>query len=425
MLYHDQLICLDTFEKITDDGYVLSNPNAKNAALLRPIYKSGQFKIDDNNPGIYRFAERLPINRILTGSASPITYKSKELAEYLGLNSLYITFNGYWPEKGAHMTTGTFKETEAYTVCARMPENSDKVLVVASAGNTARAFIKVCSENKIPLVMVVPYNNMNAIWAVKPLDPCVRIIAAGGDSDYLDAINLSGIIASLPGFVNEGGAKNVARRAGMGTTVFSCVEVAEQIPDWYFQAIGSGTGAIAAYESNLQLIESGYDQKKMKLMLSQNAPFQPIVDAWQKRNRTIAPMTSEEAVQKLDSIIATVLSNRNPPYSMKGGLFDVLTDTNGDVQAYTNGQADEAIKLFQKTEGAVICPEGGIALASLISHVKNMQVNKDDVIMLNITGGGFDRIKEELKIQPLKPTVVIDKKDFNTETVEKQMRMLF
>ena len=100
MLYHDQLICLDTFEKITDDGYVLSNPNAKNAALLRPIYKSGQFKIDDNNPGIYRFAERLPINRILTGSASPITYKSKELAEYLGLNSLYFPFTGYCPKKG-------------------------------------------------------------------------------------------------------------------------------------------------------------------------------------------------------------------------------------------------------------------------------------------------------------------------------------
>ncbi|MGI6563379.1 MAG: cysteate synthase [Clostridia bacterium] len=426
MLYHDHLVCLDTLERIIDDGYILSNPNAKSAALLRPLYKSEKFKINDQYPGLYRYAERLPINRILKGSASPITYKSKALAEYLDLRSLYITFNGYWPEKGAYMTTGTFKETEAYTVCARLPENGDKVLVVASAGNTARAFIKVCSENKIPLVMVVPYKNMNAIWSVKPIDPCIRIVAAGGDSDYLDAITLSGIIASLPGFVNEGGAKNVARRAGMGTTVFSFVEAAETIPDLYFQAIGSGTGAIAAYESNLQLIESKqYDPKKMKLVLSQNAPFQPIADAWKKRSRTVEPMTSEEANKKLEYIAATVLSNRNPPYSVKGGLYDILTDTEGEVDAFTNEEAKEAVELFLKTEGALICPEGGIALASLMSYVRNKKCGKNDVIMLNITGGGFDRIKKDFDIYHLQPSLVIDKKDFNPETVEKQLKTLF
>lgn len=426
MLYHDHLVCLDTNERIPDDGYVLSNPNAKTAAFLRPVYKSKKFKINDQYPGLYRFSERLPINRILKGSGSPVTYKSKELSEYLGLNELYITFNGYWPEKNANMTTGTFKECEAYSVCARLPENTDKVLTVASAGNTARAFIKVCSENKIPLAVVVPYKNFDAIWSVKPVDPCVRIIAAGGDSDYLDAINLSGIIASLPGFVNEGGAKNVARRAGMGTTVFSCVEVAEKIPDWYFQAIGSGTGAIAAYESNLQLIESdGYDQKKMKLMLSQNTPFQPIADAWRQKSRKIGQMTSEEATKKLEDVVATVLTNRNPPYSLKGGLYDVLTETGGDVEAYTNRQAKEAMELFKKTEQADICPEAGIALASLISCVKNKKCGKNDVIMLNITGGGFELIRRDFQMEQLKPTIVIDQKDFNAETVEKLMKQLF
>ena len=185
------------------------------------------------------------------------------------------------------MTTGTFKETEAYTVCARLPENGDKVLVVASAGNTARAFIKVCSENKIPLVMVVPYKNMNAIWSVKPIDPCIRIVAAGGDSDYLDAITLSGIIASLPGFVNEGGAKNVARRAGMGTTVFSFVEAAETIRT-FISSHRKRNRAIAAYETictdRIQTIRSEEDEA---YVLSQTHRFQPIADAWKQRSRTV------------------------------------------------------------------------------------------------------------------------------------------
>ena len=78
-----------------------------------------------------------------------MTYKSKGLAAHLGLENLYITFNGYYPAIGAHMTTCSFKETEAYSVCARIDENEKRVLVVASAGNTARAFAKVCSDNRI------------------------------------------------------------------------------------------------------------------------------------------------------------------------------------------------------------------------------------------------------------------------------------
>jgi cysteate synthase len=136
-------------------------------------------------------------------------------------------------------------------------------------------------------------------------------------------------------------------------------------------------------------------------------------------------MTSEEANKKLEYIAATVLSNRNPPYSVKGGLYDILTDTEGEVDAFTNEEAKEAVELFLKTEGALICPEGGIALASLMSYVRNKKCGKNDVIMLNITGGGFDRIKKDFDIYHLQPSLVIDKKDFNPETVEKQLKTLF
>ena len=64
------------------------------------------------------------------------------------MDNLYITFSGYWPIIGARMQTCSFKETEAFSVCARLPKKGDKrVLVVQSAGNTARAFAQVCSDN--------------------------------------------------------------------------------------------------------------------------------------------------------------------------------------------------------------------------------------------------------------------------------------
>lgn len=348
---------------------------------------------------MYKFADWLPISRMLEGSGAPVTYKSKGLAKELGLTNLYITFNGYWPEKGALMLTGTFKECEAYSVCARPNRNSDKVMVVASAGNTARAFARVCSKNKIPLLLCVPQDCMNSVWSSEELDPCVKLVGTVPGSDYFDAIRISNIICEMDEFYPEGGAKNVARRDGMGTTVLSAVTTIGRIPDYYFQAVGSGTGAIAAWEANKRFIEDGrYGNHLMKLMVSQNIPFVPMYEAWKANSRELFPCDAAVARKQAEEICAKVLSNRKPPFSMPGGLFDALTETKGEVFVATNEEALQAADMFLRLEGADIEPAAGVATASLIQAVRDGKVAKDAVIMLNITGGGIQRFKRENRL---------------------------
>jgi len=63
----------------------------------------------------------------------------------------------------------------------------------------------------------------------------------------------------------------------MGTTVLSAADCIGRIPDVYFQAVGSGTGAIAAHEANERLLEDGrYGNHTMQLIPSQNVPFIPV-----------------------------------------------------------------------------------------------------------------------------------------------------
>ena len=138
------LQCVATGREFEDTGWVLDDKECKSPSLVRAIYAKKQIEVRDNSYGIYKFADWLPISRMLEGSCAPVTYRSKGLAEALGLKNLYITFNGYNPAIGAKMTTCSFKETEAYSVCGRIDPKNDKILVVASAGNTARAFAKVC-----------------------------------------------------------------------------------------------------------------------------------------------------------------------------------------------------------------------------------------------------------------------------------------
>ena len=393
--------------KFKDGDWALDCPKGDGAALIFASYAKKQLEVKEENPGLYKFSDWLPVCRMLEGSGAPVTYKSVGLAQELGLSNLYITFNGYWPEKGAWMMTGAFKECEAYSVCARVNQNADKVMVVASAGNTARAFARVCSKNKIPLLICIPEDCLDAMWSAEPLDACVKVVATASGSDYFDAIRLSNIVCELDKFYPEGGAKNVARRDGMGTTVLSAVTTIGRIPDYYFQAIGSGTGAIAAWEANMRFLEDGrYGNNLMKLMVSQNIPFTPMYDAWKARSRELFPCDAEVARKQAEEICAKVLSNRKPPYSVKGGLFDALTETDGDVLAVTNEEAKAAADLFYRLEGSDIEPAAGVATASLIQAVKEGKVAKEAVVMLNITGGGVQRFKNENKPVYKKPDYV-------------------
>lgn len=406
---HYQLQSIASGKIFDDSGWLLDAPDEKDPSLIRAVYRQSKFMPGPLSEGLFRFYNWLPVNRTLPGSSAPITYKSSSLAQKLGLDNLYITFSGYWPERMAFMKSCSFKETEAYSVCSRMHKKSDNVLVVASAGNTARAFARVCSDNLIPLLLCVPEDNVNALWFDTPLNPCVKLVSTIRGSDYFDAIHLSNIIIGMDGFFAEGGAKNVARRDGMGTTVLSATDYIGRIPDYYFQAVGSGTGAIAAWEANVRLnAAGGYGNHKMKLMISQNHPFLPMYEAWKAGSRSLLEYEDALARNHASEIDAKVLSNRRPPYSIPGGLFDALTDTDGQMFSVTNSEAKEASWLFEETEGIDIHPAAAVALASLRNAVKEKMISPDKIIMLNITGGGEKRFKEDKELYFLTPDMVFD-----------------
>lgn len=391
-----------------DSGWMLDFPGSEKPSLIRAIYEKKQLEVKKENGGLYRFADWLPIKNLLKNASCPVTYKSEKLAKKLGLNNLYITFSGYNPAIGAKMRTCSFKETEAYTVCARLDDKMrEQVMVVSSAGNTARAFAQVCSDNNIKLLLTVPEDNINALWFEKPLNPCVKLLCTESGSDYFDAINLGNIVCEMDGFFAEGGAKNIARRDGMSTTMMSAVTFIGRIPDFYFQAVGSGTGAIAAWEANLRFIEDGrFGTNKAKIYVSQNAPFLPMYNAWKANSRAILPYDAEQARKDAAEIVAKVLSNRKPPYSLAGGLYDAMVDTDGDFFAVTNAEAQKACDLFEELEGIDIYHAAGVATASLMQAVENKQVKADDVVMLNITGGGEKLFKQHNDVWYLKPDKV-------------------
>ena len=267
--------------------------------------------------------------------------------------------------------------------------------------------LKFFTDNNIKLLLSVPFDNIDALWFDQPLNPCVKLIACDKGGDYFDAIYLSDLALKGPGFYAEGGAKNIARRDGMACTVLSAVTTIGRIPDYYFQAVGSGTGAIAAWEANMRLNEDGrFGNKTMNLVVSQNAPFGPMFDAWRGDSREMLPYEAANARRDAEIIDAKVLSNRKPPYSLAGGLYDALKATGGDIMVATNAQARKARALFEETEGIDIYSAAGIATASLVKPVADGRIDPEKIVMLNITGGGEHRCQQDKELWYLEPSLV-------------------
>ncbi|RXA16951.1 cysteate synthase [Methanosarcina sp. MSH10X1] len=373
-------------------------------SLLRADYYEKTLELR-NQPGIGRFHSWLPIQEELTTDAGPITYKSEALARELGLSNLYIGFSGYWPEKGAFVRTCSFKELEAYPTMQLLKETGGKAIVLASAGNTGRAFAHVSALTGTDVYIVVPDSGVSKLWLPEEPTESIHLIRMSPGNDYTDAINLAGRLAKLPGMVPEGGARNVARRDGMGTVMLDAAMTIGKIPDHYFQAVGSGTGGISAWEAALRLKEDGrYGRKLPKLQLAQNLPFVPMYNAWQERRREIIPeLDMNDAKKRIEETYATVLTNRAPPYGVTGGLYDALVDTDGIMYAVTREEALEAKALFESLEGIDILSPSAVAAASLLKAVQAGKISRDETILLNIAGGGYSRLKEDFDLFQIPP----------------------
>lgn len=372
-------------------------------ALLRTDYTSKEFAPLDRSD-IFRFLDWLPIEQPVDTAVGPIVYRSQVLAERLGLELLYIGFNGYAPEIGAHNATGSFKDYEALPTLLKMREQGRTTAVLASVGNSARAFAHAAITIGFPITIVAPESSLPRLWL--PMEPTddVRLIVLEGSSDYASAIRIAAVLAERAGLPYEGGARNVARRDGMGTVVLEHVRETGGLPQHYIQAISSGTGGIAAWEAAMRLIDTErFGDRLPTLHLAQNAPFTPIHDAWSSGHTIRPDEDTRGQLERIDALTADVLANRNPPYAIPGGVFDALSATSGHTYAVANDEIADAQMLFADTEGLPIGPESGAALAALQQALVAGSVRSSESVLLNVTGNNDALLKRDFDLRPIPP----------------------
>lgn len=418
---HYTLVCSDCGRRYDDDGLILDCSADHAPALLRTQYSDGSFNPLHDENGIFRYRRWLPVIRTQQNIGRTVVYRSYGLARMLRLPNLWIAFNGFWPERGAVFETATFKELEAHTVLGRLP-GPDVILTVASAGNTGAAFAWACSQRRQPCLLIVPGKGLRRFKFRDSLHPAVNLVVID-DGDYPDAIELAAAVSRASAFQSEGGVKNVGRRDGLATVLFSAFEEMNQLPTYYFQAVGSGTGAIAVLEAAKRMRSAGDDAMLPRLMLCQNLPFTPIFDAW--RMDLKSPVGSADKFREdVRQVYADELTNWAPPYAIKGGVRDSLVESHGEVMATTNAAVRLALDMFSELEGIDIEPAAGVAVACLREAAAQGKIDKEEVVLLNITGGGRLRLERNYPLVPAEPRLRLIRKSIAADAVQQVTALL-
>ncbi len=397
-----QLRCLGTQDRI-DDEYTV---RYHDKALLRAEYANEITPQD--LPGLWRWEDWLPVSKPGSLDAGSVCYKSEGLGKAMMLSNLWISYHGYWPERGGNCPTTTFKDMEAVTTLQRLQDHNVPGLICSSAGNTARAFAYFGGLAEYPILLIVAEKHLKRLWVPKghPTSS-VKVIGIKG-GDYGDANEVTSQIMEIGGWRREGGVHNVARRDGIGSLILTATEAIGALPKHYFQGVGGGPGPIGVHEMAQRAIEAGFASGPVpRQHLSQNAEFCLVHDAWQKRTFELTPAI--ESVHP--NVYSDLLVNRAPAYSVRGGLFDMLVESNGATYAVSYQDAEKADRLFRETEGIDPLSPGAVALASLQQAIYRGEVHRDDTILLNISGGGQERFMAEHETEVVKPIAVVSKEE--------------
>ena len=399
-----QLVCLATGQRIVD-AYTLHHTDN---ALLQADF-AGPLNIQEAQ-GVWKYLDWLPTSSSNSYVAGTVTYKAEALGDALGMTDLWVTFHGYWPEKGGLCPTGSFKDMEAVPTIQRLRDHDCKGMICASAGNTARAFTHFCGLDNMPLIVIVGKDHGHRIWTKTghPTDSIKLVVVE--DGDYYDAKTVAkGIAKDLPGWQMEGSVHNVARRDGIGSLLLDAAFTMDRMPEHYFQGIGGGPGPIGVHEMAERLITSGqFEGPVPRQHLSQNIEHCPIHNAWQAQRDHLLPddFPSEEV-----TVYSDYLLNKGPAYGQVGGVHDILKASNGQTYTVKEFDAKKAKTLFETIEEIDIMTPGAVALASLQQALASGEVDSSSCTVLNISGGGVERLQQEQRTEIVEPWLRVNKED--------------
>jgi threonine synthase len=303
------------------------------------------------------------------------------LGSELGFGSLYLKEDNRNP-------TGSLKDRASAMAVAHAVSEGHRVLACASTGNAASALAGMCASAGLTGVIFVPEST--------PSGKLAQIIAFGAylirvEGIYDVAFDLAAEACARFGWYSRNTGTNPYLSEGKKTVSF---EIAEQLdwtpPDWVFVPVGDGNIIASVGKGFEELFHIGFIEKLPRLVAVQSEGSSAIADAF-LGDGVIRPVQ----VRTIADGIAVGLP-RDPQRAMRA-----IRHSNGVALKVTDGEILEAQSLLARKTGVFVEPAAAASLAGLLRMAGQGQVERDDTVVLLLTGTGLKDTASILDRAPL------------------------
>ena len=328
---------------------------------------------------IWRYAPLLPAdakNPVNLGAGFTPLVRADRLAAELGLGELWIKNDTVNP-------TGSFKDRVVSVALTKARELGFKVAACASTGNLANSVAAHAARAGMDSIVFIPHDLEEAKIVTTAVYGS-RLIAVEGSYD--DVNRLCAELASehpLWAFVNV----NVRTYYAEGSKTLA-FEVAEQLgwqaPDHVVVPIASGSQLTKIHKGFGELHKVGLldEEPHVRISGAQALGCSPVATAFAEGSDYVKPVKPKT--------IAKSLAIGNPadgPYAL-----DVVRSTGGSIEAVTDDEVVEGIRLLARTEGIFAETAGGVTIATLAKLAAAGVVRRDERVVAYVTGNGLKTI---------------------------------
>jgi threonine synthase len=315
-----------------------------------------------------RYASFLPLTdrtpRISLGEGATPLVRTRRLAEAVGIDELYLKFEGANP-------TGSFKDRGMVVAVAKALEEGARSIVCASTGNTSASAAAYGAAAGLEVVVLLPAGKIALGKLLQALVAGSRVVAVAGNFD--DALRVVRELADQDRHpITLVNSVNPYRIEGQKTAAFEVVDDLGRAPDVLAIPVGNA-GNITAYWAGFRAYrEAGRCETLPRMMGFQAAGAAPIVLGHPvERPETVAtairignPASWDRAVAARDE---------------SGGLIEAVTD-------------EEILAAYQdvvRLEGIFCEPSSAASIAGVRKLAREGRLDRDATVVCVLTGHGL------------------------------------
>jgi threonine synthase len=342
---------------------------------IRRVVSQG--RIEAGPPSMWRYRDLLPVEDeaplVTLGEGFTPLVRAERLGAELGLRNLYLKNDSMNP-------TNSFKDRVVSVAVSWARAHGFETIGCASTGNLANSVAAYAARAGLECFVFVPEDTEDTkLLATGVFEP--NVVAIRGSYDDVNRL-CSQLMEEYPwAFCNINVRPFYAE--GSKTLTFETAEqLGWRLPDEIVIPIASGCQFVRHRRAVQELIELGLVPEPARLPRltgAQAGGCAPVYNAWRQGTERVTPVRPDTIARSI-----AIGSPSDGTYVVR-----IARETGGVVEAVTEEEIVEAMRLLARTEGIFTETAGGVTIGVLAKLARAGRWSGGEVVVAYVTGHGL------------------------------------